>query len=453
MSDTHLEAGRTSGSGWSDADRVQALRAASTSWPSYDLAATQVDDLELVLDGLLDPHVIEVPTDVADGWEPGDRVALRDPEGTMVAALEVTAVAPGAAGAVRVDGHLEGVARPQRWTFRDLRPTPADLREQLAVHDTVLAVVTDRALHLDDVEHLRAEVGSNRAHLLLVQLERSELGADATAAVTRALGAVLPELRVPTTLALLPSSPRLHADDMEERLDAVARALGAHQRIRLGRLGADVDAAIRAGDTVATDATYPAVEAQLRAAHPPRHDRGLVVLFTGLSGSGKSTVANALRGRLLERGDHRVTLLDGDLVRKHLSKGLGFSRDDRATNVRRIGFVAAEIARHGGVAICAPIAPEAGVRDDVAAMVREAGAGFVLVHVATPLEVCEARDRKGLYAKARAGLVKGFTGIDDPYDEPTSPDVRLDTTSADVQSCAKQVLDHLVDEGWLTADR
>ena len=454
MSDTHLDAGPTSGGPeWPDPERVSVVRAASAAWPSVELSATQVDDLELVLDGLLDPQVLAVPGDTAADRGPGTHVALRDPEGTMVAALEVTSVSPGTDGTVLVDGHLEGIARPPRWTFRDLRPSPARLREQLAVHERVLAVVTDRALHREDVEHLRDEVGRARAHLLLVQLERGEAGADTTAAVTRALATVLPDLRVPTTLALLPSSARLEGDDRDERLDALAATLGADRRIRLGRLGGDIDAALRAGDTVATDATFAPVAEQLRAAHPPRHARGVVVLFTGLSGSGKSTIANALRGRLLERGDHRVTLLDGDLVRKHLSKGLGFSREDRATNVRRIGFVAAEIARHGGVAICAPIAPDATVRDEVAAMARKAGAGFVLVHVATPLEVCEARDRKGLYAKARAGLLPGFTGIDDPYDVPESPDLRLDTSDAEVQDGARQVLGLLAAEGWLAPER
>jgi sulfate adenylyltransferase len=167
-------------------------------------------------------------------------------------------------------------------------------------------------------------------------------------------------------------------------------------------------------------------------------DRGLVLFFTGLSGSGKSTVARAVAERL--EADRRVTLLDGDRVRRLLSSGLGFSRADRDTNVARIGFVAAEIARHGGVAVCAPIAPYASTRAAVRLMVAEADATFVLVHVATPLAECERRDRKGLYAKARAGLIPEFTGISDPYEEPDHADLVLDTTGRDVGGCADEVL-------------
>ncbi|HSK22840.1 MAG TPA: adenylyl-sulfate kinase [Egicoccus sp.] len=437
---------------WADAADVQRVQEASVAWPSLDLDEAAVDDLELVLDGLLEPQPFPVAADQAGAWRAGTSIALRDPEGTMLAALTVRDATADDAG-VSIDGEPTGLVRPPRWSFTGHRHDPARLRELMGEHDQVVAVVTDRALHRDDVEDIRTEIADRRAHLLLIQLEDATDAADATAAVTRALLAALPELRAASTLALLPSSPRLFGDDRDERLDHLARALGADRRLRLGRIGADIEAAVRAGDTVATDATFAAVEAQLRAAHPPRHERGLVVLFTGLSGSGKSTVANALRGRLLERGDRRVTLLDGDIVRRNLSQGLGFSPADRATNVRRIGFVAAEIAHHGGIAICAPIAPSAAIRDEVAAMAAAADAGFVLVHVATPLEVCESRDRKGLYAKARAGIVTDFTGVDAPYEAPEAPHLRLDTTDGDPREAAGAVLALLVDEGFLSADR
>ena len=437
---------------WADDGDVQRLRAASVTWPSVDLDEAAVDDLELVLDGLLEPRAFVVDADTAQGWGPDTAVALRDPEGSMIAALTVRSVTV-VDGGIAIEGEPTGLVRPPRWSFTDHRHDPADLRRQLDGHDQVMAVVTDRALHRDDVEDIRAQLAERRAHLLLIQLEDATAAADATAAVTRALLAVLPELRAASTLALVPSSPRLLGDDRDDRLDGLARALGGRRRLRLGRIGADIEAAVRAGDSVSTGATFPAVEAQLRAAHPPRHDRGLVVLFTGLSGSGKSTIANALRGRLLERGDRRVTLLDGDLMRRSLSAELGFSTADRATNVRRIGFVAAEIAHHGGIAICAPIAPEAAVREEIAAMVDAADAGFVLIHVATPLEICESRDNKGLYAKARAGLVVDFTGVDAPYEVPETADLRLDTTDGDPRAAADDVLALLVREGWLTGDR
>jgi sulfate adenylyltransferase len=172
---------------------------------------------------------------------------------------------------------------------------------------------------------------------------------------------------------------------------------------------------------------------------------GRAVMFTGLSGAGKSTIAGRLVELLLEAG-RTVTLLDGDEVRTHLSAGLGFSRADRDTNVRRIGWVAAQIAKHGGIAVCAPIAPYATTREDARRLVEaQAGLGsFVLVHVATPLEECEARDRKGLYAKARRGEIAEFTGISDPYEAPTDAEITIDTRSSGIDESARLVLDRLV---------
>jgi len=194
--------------------------------------------------------------------------------------------------------------------------------------------------------------------------------------------------------------------------------------------------------------TPPAVALELRRSYPPRSSQGVTVFFTGLSGSGKSTIASVLLVKLMEIGGRPVTLLDGDLVRKNLSSELGFSREHRDLNIRRIGFVAAEITKNGGVAVCAPIAPYDATRREVRKMV-EAGGGFILVHVATPLEVCEARDRKGLYAKARAGLVKEFTGISDPYEVPTDADVTIDTTATTPAEAAQEVLLHLEREGYI----
>jgi len=174
-----------------------------------------------------------------------------------------------------------------------------------------------------------------------------------------------------------------------------------------------------------------------------------VLFFTGLSGSGKSTIARGVRDALLERGGRTITYLDGDVVRRLLSKGLTFSKEDRDLNVRRIGFVAAEVARHGGLAICAPIAPYAATRAEVRAMVEEVGGDFLLVYVATPLEECERRDRKGLYAKARAGLIPAFTGISDPYEEPDDADLVIDTTNMPVEKAVEAVLNLLTSGGWI----
>lgn len=193
---------------------------------------------------------------------------------------------------------------------------------------------------------------------------------------------------------------------------------------------------------------WPDVIAEIQRAHPPRHQQGFCVFCTGLSGAGKSTIAKALQIKLLEISGRQVTLLDGDIVRKHLSSELGFSREHRDLNVRRIGYVASEIVKHRGIAICAPIAPYRESRRAVREMIEQYG-GFFEVYVSTPLEVCEARDRKGLYAKARAGLVKAFTGVSDPYEVPEHPELSLDTSQLTVDEAVQRILLKLEQEGFL----
>ncbi len=194
--------------------------------------------------------------------------------------------------------------------------------------------------------------------------------------------------------------------------------------------------------------TYPEVLNELRRTHPPRHKQGLTVFFTGLSGSGKSTAAKVLLVKLLQMGERSVTLLDGDIVRKNLSSELGFSKEHRDLNIRRIGFVASEITKGGGIALCAPIAPYDAIRQANRAQISQHG-GFILVYVSTPLEVCEARDRKGLYAKAREGVIKEFTGISDPYEVPEDADVVIDTTDITPEEAAQLIFLHLEKEGYV----
>lgn len=194
--------------------------------------------------------------------------------------------------------------------------------------------------------------------------------------------------------------------------------------------------------------TYPAILKEIRKSCPPRHQQGLTVFFTGLSGSGKSTVANTIKIKLLELGGRPVTLLDGDVVRQNLSSELTFSKEHRDLNIRRIGFVASEITKNGGIAICAPIAPYASMRREVREMIESVG-GFIEVHISTPLEECERRDRKGLYAKARAGIIKHFTGINDPYEIPENPESRLDTTEKTPEACAQTILEKLEELGFI----
>jgi sulfate adenylyltransferase len=194
--------------------------------------------------------------------------------------------------------------------------------------------------------------------------------------------------------------------------------------------------------------TYPEVAKELRRSYPPRHKQGVTIFFTGLSGSGKSTIANILLTKFLEAGGRPVTILDGDLVRKNLSSELGFSKEHRDINIRRIGYVASEITKNGGIAICAPIAPYDSVRKQVRQMIEPHG-GFILVHISTPIDVCEGRDRKGLYAKARAGIVKEFTGVSDPYEEPKDAEVTINTAELTQEEAAQEIILHLEREGFI----
>jgi len=214
--------------------------------------------------------------------------------------------------------------------------------------------------------------------------------------------------------------------------------------------GTELRRRLREGLEIPEWFSFPQVVAELRHRYPPRHKQGFTVFFTGFSGSGKSTIANALMVKLMEMGGRPVTLLDGDIVRKNLSSELGFSKEHRDLNIRRIGYVASEITKNGGIAICAPIAPYAATRRLVREEIEQFGA-FVEVHVATSLEECERRDRKGLYKLARAGKIKEFTGISDPYDVPENPELRVETENVEVDHCAHQVLLKLEQMGLIAA--
>ncbi|MDQ2758012.1 MAG: adenylyl-sulfate kinase, partial [Actinomycetota bacterium] len=220
-------------------------------------------------------------------------------------------------------------------------------------------------------------------------------------------------------------------------------------------LGADDPAWVLVRDEVLDGRGVAALEPggieALSAWRPPVARRGVVVFFTGLSGSGKSSLAEALVEHVRTRSRRTVTLLDGDVVRTMLSAGLGFDRAGRDLNIRRIGYVAAEIARHHGMAVCAPISPFAETRAAVRAMVESRGADFVLIHVATPLEECERRDRKGLYARARAGEIPDFTGISSPYEVPTDAQLVVDTTGRTLHESLDEMLSLLIEKGWLSA--
>jgi sulfate adenylyltransferase len=394
---------------------------------------------------------LELPTDLAASG----RVTLTDPEGAPLAAMDVAEATPVDGGRSLVAGPLTALAPPAYGAFRRLHLRP----DEVSPDGPYLAVVAERPLHSHDLAGLRAAAERRSARILLL-VSAGDEGRESLIRAVLAAADELPGARV--VVVPLPSS---------EGCPAVA-LLGAHVAAAYGATAlyadqplpdsplpvipaapsplapAELDALLDAGAPLPAGFTPPAVESELRRGRPPLAQRGLVILFTGYSGSGKSTLARGLYDTLVERGDRTATLLDGDVVRRMLSAGLGFSRADRDLSVRRIGYVAAEVARHGGVAICAPIAPYAGTRADVRAMAEAAG-DILLVWVSTPLAYCEARDRKGLYAQARAGTLTGFTGIDDPYDEPTDADLVIDTSERPVSECVAEVVTSLTVRGWL----
>ena len=243
----------------------------------------------------------------------------------------------------------------------------------------------------------------------------------------------------------MPLSEMVYVDDSGQYMP---RSIVQKDAKILTLSGTEFRRRLREGLEIPSWFSYPEVIAELRKSFPPRRDQGFTVFFTGLPSSGKSTIAKVLMAKLMEMGQRPVTLLDGDIVRKNLSSELGFSKEHRDLNILRIGYVASEITKNRGVAICAPIAPYAAIRRQVREKISQYG-GFVEVYVATPLEVCEQRDRKGLYAKARAGLIKGFTGIDDPYEAPENPEVLADTTQVTADQAAQQILLHLEKEGYI----
>lgn len=400
----------------------------------------------------------------------------------------------------RLAGPVTGFREPEHGPFRQLRQTPAQVRAELG-EGPVLAFATRRPLSGQQIGQLRHFAGQLKARLLLLPLISGPAEVVVRPeALVRAVAAAAKHLPPGTVMVPVPLPPRDTTVARETAIRAVvAAAYGATHLLmderdaeRGGRPTAD-DAYVQTpipvmpggewaydraaevwrplaliepgteqsdlaageledlldrGEEVPAWYAPPGVTAELRRARPPRRDRGVVVFFTGLSGSGKSTIARALRDALAERGDRTVSLLDGDLVRQLLSAGLTFSRADRDLNIARIGYVATEVARHGGIAICAPIAPYEAARAQVRRMVSEVG-DFLLIHVATPVAVCEARDRKGLYAKARAGLIDHFTGVSDPYEEPRNADLTIDTSVMSRQEAVQAVLGLLATGGWL----
>lgn len=552
------------------AERSAEIQSKSRDWPSWDLTARQLCDLELLLDGgfsplrgfmtradyegvcrkmrLADgklwpiPITLDVTEEFARSIKPGSAVALRDAEGVMLAILHAEEIwqpdlraeaesvfgtvslnHPGAAHLLQrtnpwyVGGRLEGVQRPAHYDFRTLRLTPAELRAEFnrLGWRKIVAFQTRNPMHRAHQElTLRAakQVGANL--LINPSVGLTKPGDVEYYVRVRCYQELLPNYPKDTVrLALLPLAMRMggprealwhaiirknhgcshfivgrdHAGPGTDGKDGkpfygpydAQELLRKHEKeinvtmvpfqmmvylqdedryipeneVKSGARvlnisGTELRRRLAAGSEIPSWFTFPEVVRELQRSYPPRDHQGFTVFFTGLSGSGKSTIARILMTKFLEMGGRPVTLLDGDLVRKHLSSELGFSREHRDINIRRIGYVASEITKNGGIAICAPIAPYDAIRKEVRGMVDPLG-GFILVHLSTPLEACEARDRKGLYAKARAGIVKQFTGISDPYEAPTDAEVVIDTNEMTPEESAQEIFLHLEREGFI----
>ncbi|MHA1152305.1 MAG: bifunctional sulfate adenylyltransferase/adenylylsulfate kinase [Alphaproteobacteria bacterium] len=536
---------------------------------SWDLNERQLCDLELILNGACSPlegfnteeeytRILEdmrlpsdllwpipVTLDVDPGFAgkiaAGETIALRDPEGVLLATLEVQDIwtpdkareaaavfgtddvgHPGVdallnrRGAVYLGGRLQGVEPQHHYDFKLFRESPAELRARFRKLGwrKVVAFHADKPLHRAEQELTSRAARDCEANLLI----HAVLGANGPGDPDRFtrmrcyehLLARYPEqttalsaLNLATRLAgprealwhgiirknygcthlivgrdhagpgagpgqtsfyaaeaaqelfarhqeelditMVPVQDMAYVEDRAQYLprDEIPSGLAARQLS-----DAEIRRRLDAGLEIPEWYSFPEVVAELEKAHPPRHRQGFAVFFTGLSGAGKSTIANALMVKLLENGTRKVTLLDGDIVRKNLSSELGFSKEHRNLNILRIGFVAAEIAKNGGIAICAPIAPYRATRRQVRDAVEAAG-GFVEIYVSTPIEVCEARDRKGNYAKARAGLIKGFTGVDDPYEVPERAEVAIDTRDLTPELAAHRILVKLESLGYI----
>ena len=551
-------------------ERSNELKAHSREWPSWDLTERQLCDLELLVSGGFSPlrgfmnkadyqsvchrmHLsngliwpmpitLDVKEELAKTLAPGSgKIALRDPEGVMVAVLHVEDVwqpdreeeaksvfattspaHPGVGYLLNrsnpwyVGGRIEGIQLPAHYDFRSLRRTPAELRAEFARLGwrRIVAFQTRNPMHRAHVELTFRAAKTVEANLLINPVVGMTKPGDVDYFTrVRCYQLLLSKYPQGTAeLSLLPLAMRMggpreaiwhglirknhgvthlivgrdhagpgsdpngkpfygpyDAQEMFKRHEAEIGVtmvpfnmmvyLEAQDKYvpdnevpkgarTLNISGTELRQRLNEGREIPSWFTYPEVVKELRRSFPPRHKQGVTIFFTGLSGSGKSTIANALLTKFLETGGRPVTILDDDLVRKHLSSELGFSKEHRDINIRRIGYVASEITKNGGIAICAPIAPYDSVRKQVRAMVEPVG-GFILVHVATPVETCEQRDRKGLYAKARAGIIKEFTGISDPYEEPKDAEVTINTADLSPEEAAQEIILHLEREGFV----
>jgi sulfate adenylyltransferase len=553
-------------------ERSAELKEQSRDFASWDLTPRQICDLELLVNGGFSPLAgfmgkadydsvcdkmrlasgtlwpmpitLDVSQELGDKLKKGDRVALRDAEGVMLAVITVDDVwTPDRAAEAKsvfgtndekhpavsylmnqskpvyIGGKVEALQLPLHYDYRSLRHSPAQLREEFAKKGwtKVVAFQTRNPMHRAHHELTLRASKDEEANLLVHPVVGMTKPGDVDHYTrVRCYQAIMNHYPANTAyLSLLPLAMRMggpreavwhaiirrnhgcthlvvgrdHAGpgndskgqpfygpyDAQELMKKHEEELGVKMvdfklmvfvpdedkyypidetpkdKKTLNISGTELRDRLALGTEIPAWFSYPDVVKELRRSHPPRGRQGFSVFFTGLSGSGKSTIANVLLSKLLELGGRPVTILDGDLVRKNLSSELGFTKEHRDINIRRIGWVAAEIVKHRGIAVCAPIAPYDNIRKEVRAMVEPHG-GFILVHVDTSVEECEKRDRKGLYAKARAGIIKEFTGISDPYDVPADAEVVIDTQKLSAEEAAQEIYLRLEKEGYISSE-
>lgn len=373
---------------------------------------------------------LAVPDDLVEWARERAGLEITDPEGVPLAVVSIDDTYAAGNDLTGIAGEVRALPGTVRRAFGNRYVTPSASRTRLP--SSTVTVPVDAPLTVSDIDSMTREFGDHPILFVVLAGAGSPRGLSAPGLV-RATIAAASCFHDALVIAVPAAVRQSETHDLAFRRQVVAAyAPGEiiHWPVGEGPLSETVEA------VVAED-------------RPVGLEQGLVVFFTGLSGSGKSTLAQALSNWLVENGGRSVSLLDGDIVRRNLSRGLTFSREDREANIERIGWVAAEIARHGGLAICSPIAPFDQTRKVARSMADEVGAAFVLIHVATPLEECERRDRKGLYAKARRGEIEHFTGISSPYEVPVDADLAFDTTDRTVDEVLSEVLRFLVGRGWL----
>lgn len=431
-------------------------------------------------DGTLFPIPITLPVASTEGL--GNRVALRSPSNHLLAILDIEEVFerqpeleanqvfgtssenhPVVAemrswGRYCLSGPLHMVELPRHYDFADLRLTPEQVRARLrALPSPAVIAYGPRDFMRSAEEDFTKRIAREWNASLLIQPAVGETKPGDVAHFTRVLAcrALVDKYYDPanTLFSLLPLASRMAGTREAIWQALVRRNYGATHMIVepehaevLSKLSGETGITPIPSTPAAGEEVRPEVGQVLALANPPRSQQGLCIWFTGLPSAGKSTIAEILAIQLMEHG-RRITMLDGDVVRTHLSKGLGFSREDRDVNIRRLGFVAGEIARHNGTAIVAAVSPFNSTRNQAREMVGDDR--FVLVYVSTPAEVCEGRDVKGFYRKARAGELKHFTGVDDPYEEPPNPEIRLGTVDSTPEQNAQKVFDWLCRNGYI----